>query len=96
FTIFGEWGTVKIGGEYLNTIEWVHTREASTYQGTVRSQPNDYGFYTGSMSNHHLVYEELIKALQGQPHQLPKLAEAVRTVEIIEKIYANTKDLSLL
>ncbi len=94
FTIFGESGTVKIGGEYLNSIEWVHTRDGSNFQGSVRPKPNDYGFYTGSMSNHHLVYDELVKALQGEPHQLPQLADAVKTVEIIEKIYAHSTDLS--
>ncbi|MCW3074012.1 MAG: oxidoreductase [Flaviaesturariibacter sp.] len=92
FAIFGEKGSVKIGGQYLNTIEWFHTEDKISYPEQEAGKPNDYGFYTGSMSNHHRVYEDLIKALENQKNNLPEIREAVKTVEMIEKIYKCSVD----
>jgi predicted dehydrogenase len=89
-TLLGARGMVKIGGQYLNTIELLHTADGVTYEGANEGHPNDYGFYSGSMSNHHKVYEDLLRALDGQPNSLPLIAEAAKSVEIIERIYANT------
>ncbi len=88
FTIFGEKGTVKIGGEYLNTIEYANIEGKTVLNKPIKDVANDYGFYKGSMSNHDKVYAELFKALNNEPHQLPDIHDAVKTVEIIEKIYA--------
>jgi UDP-N-acetyl-2-amino-2-deoxyglucuronate dehydrogenase len=94
FTIFGEKGSIKIGGQYLNTIEWESIDGEMLFKNQASSNANDYGFYTGSMSNHHLVYDELIKALNNEPNQLPKPVEALRTIEIIQKIYKASEDVS--
>ena len=87
FTLFGEKGSIKIGGQYLNTIEWKSLDENIHYEDVPSPKANDYGFYTGSMSNHHKVYDEFIKALDNKPNDLPKPAEALKTIEIIRKIY---------
>lgn len=90
FTIFGEKGTIKIGGQYLNTIEYFNAEEATLPPELTMPQPNDYGFYTGSMSNHHRVYEDVINALDHKQTNLPEIVEAVKTIEIIHKIYAQS------
>src|SRR5688572_3956136 len=87
FALFGEKGSIKIGGQYLNTIEWQSLDESIKYEDVQTTKANDYGFYTGSMSNHHEVYDEFIKALDNKPNDLPKPAEALKTIEIIRKIY---------
>lgn len=92
FTIFGEKGSVKIGGQYLNIIEWQSLEEEGHYSNESTVGANDYGFYTGTMSNHHLVYDEFIKALNHEPDSLPSPDEAIKTIEIIEKIYRNSKE----
>lgn len=89
FTIFGENGTIKIGGKYLNTVEYANVRNKNFINKPQTVSANDYGFYKGSMSNHDKVYNELFKALNDEPHQLPDIYDAVKTVEIIEKIYAS-------
>ncbi len=87
-SIIGEKGTIKIGGEYLNTLEWnANEQDLHTAIDLAHKPANNYGFYTGSMSNHHLVYDELVKALNNQPHQLPGATEAIKTVETIERLY---------
>jgi UDP-N-acetyl-2-amino-2-deoxyglucuronate dehydrogenase len=91
-TLLGEKGTVKIGGQYLNTIEYQNVDGSSLFKNDLASSANNYGFYTGSMSNHHLVYDELTKALNNQKHQLPQPIEALKTVEIIQQIYKASEE----
>lgn len=94
FAVFGEKGSIKIGGQYLNTLEWFEVEGMGKPDLALPSYPNQYGFYQGSMSNHHLVYKDLIPSLEGQGTLLEAM-EAMKTVEIIEKIYAaiNTNNL---
>lgn len=90
FTIFGERGTVKIGGQYLNELEYQNiegTQISHLGEGNVA---NSYGFYQGSMSNHDKVYEHLLMALKNPQHEFASALEGMKTVEIIEKIYAQT------
>jgi predicted dehydrogenase len=91
-SIFGEKGSVKIGGQYLNTLEW-HQVEGEPKPELLSSpSANDYGFYQGSMSNHHKVYDDLILSLDGNGSLL-QAKDAIATVDIIEKIYAATEEI---
>lgn len=87
FTLLGDKGTVKIGGQYLNELEWFDIAGHTKPELRNSTTANDYGFYKGSMSNHHLVYENLVEALDGNGHLL-EAKDAAHTVAIIEKIYA--------
>ena len=49
--------------------------------------PNDYGNYQGSMRNHHMVYDSLIKSLQLQTPYYTNIEEAKNTIELINLIY---------
>lgn len=91
FTLFAENGTVKIGGQYLNELEWYETTEQKKPVITQHTPPNEYGYYQGSMSNHDKVYQDLIHSLNGNGSLL-EAKDAVKTIEIIEKIYAATEE----
>ncbi len=86
-TLFGEKGTVKIGGQYLNTISYQRIEDV-VITDTKQSPPNDYGTYKGSMSNHDKVYQNVIDVLTGNGTISTNATEGLKTVEIIEKIYA--------
>ncbi|OLY92454.1 Predicted dehydrogenase [Cnuella takakiae] len=88
FTIIGEKGTMKIGGQYLNTIEWNSNDAGVPYTPEMDAGANDNGIYSGNMSNHQLVYDELQKALAGQPQSLPEAKDTVSTITLIEQLYA--------
>lgn len=88
FTIFGEHGTVKIGGQYLNELEYQCISGEPIKNLPVGKSANNYGFYQGSMSNHDKVYENLVKAINDPNHEFASAFEGMKTVEIIEKIYA--------
>jgi predicted dehydrogenase len=87
-TIFGEKGTVKIGGQYLNTIQYQNIENFVIENAIKQNAANDYGFYKGSMSNHDKVYENIIDVLQNGATLSVNAYDGLRTVEIIEKIYA--------
>jgi len=86
-TVFGEKGTVKIGGQYLNELEYFSVEGESFPQLPQGNPANQYGHYEGSMSNHHKVYEHLIKALDQPSYNFINSEETFKTIEIIEKIY---------
>ncbi len=90
FTIFGEKGTVKIGGQYLNELEYQSVKNTDFIQVAAGNGANNYGFYHGSMSNHDKVYENLINALADNNFELASAYEGLKTVEIIERIYQHS------
>lgn len=87
FTVFAEKGTVKIGGQYLNELEYCSVAGIEKPDLPVGNPANGYGFYQGSMSNHDKVYENLVLALQDDKHAFANAKDGLKTVEIIEKIY---------
>ena len=87
-TLFAENGTVKIGGQYLNTLEYQSIKDEYKITYDDAGHPaNDYGFYKGSMSNHDKVYENVIDVLTNQGKIQTNMLEGLKTVQIIEKIY---------
>ena len=86
-TIFAEKGTVKIGGQYLNVLEYQNIEGYEIKDLNDNNKFNDYGHYHGSMSNHDKVYNNLIAVLNNQAGMSAGSNDGLKTVEIIEKIY---------
>ena len=86
-TIFGEKGTVKIGGQYLNELEYQNIENYNITDIPEGNPPNNYGQYIGSMSNHDKVYENVIDVLMNNGSIGTNGFEGLKTVEIIDKIY---------
>jgi len=86
-TIFGEKGTVKIGGQYLNELEYQNIEDYKIENLPEGNKANNYGNYTGSMSNHDKVYDNLIEVLTHNAAITTSSYEGMKTVEIIQKIY---------
>jgi UDP-N-acetyl-2-amino-2-deoxyglucuronate dehydrogenase len=91
-TLLAEKGSLRIGGEYMNKIDYQLTN-AVNLDGGSYGLANDYGFYKGSMSNHDKVYENLLKALQNEEHPFTSATDGLKTVEAIEKIYNSVSSL---
>ena len=86
-TLFGEKGTVKIGGEYLNTLEYQKIEDFEIKNLHKGSGSNDYGTYKGSMSNHDKVYENVVGVLKNNGYIKVDGIAGMQTVKIIENIY---------
>jgi UDP-N-acetyl-2-amino-2-deoxyglucuronate dehydrogenase len=92
-TIFAENGTVKIGGQYLNELEYQQVKDFEFKDLPEGNKANNYGNYTGSMSNHDKVYENLVDVLLNGKSISTNSFEGLKTVEIIDKIYQSCKQL---
>lgn len=91
-TMFGEKGTVKIGGQYLNEIEYFSINGFDEIKIDKGNKPNNYGTYFGSMSNHGLIYENMLSALQNNTQISTSSIEGLRTVDLIERIYEKIRN----
>ena len=90
-TIFGEKGTVKIGGQYLNELEYQSIQDYQITNLPKGNTANNYGTYVGSMSNHDKVYQNVIDVLQRGALMTTSTFDAKKTVEIILKIYESIR-----
>jgi UDP-N-acetyl-2-amino-2-deoxyglucuronate dehydrogenase len=87
-TVFGECGTVKIGGQYLNELEYQEIEDYKITGLPEGNKANNYGDYQGSMSNHDRVIRNVADVLTGGGMMMTTPEEALKTVEIINRIYA--------
>ena len=90
-TIFAEKGTVKIGGQYLNELEYQSIDDFIITDLPEGNKPNNYGNYVGSMSNHDKIYQNVIDVLENNGKITTNSFEGLKTVEIITKIYEAIK-----
>lgn len=90
-TIFAEKGTVKIGGQYLNELEYQNIEGLVIKELPTGNTANNYGQYQGSMSNHDKIYENVIDVLKNGSAISANSFEGLKTVEIIDKIYQSAK-----
>lgn len=86
-TLFGDKGTVKIGGQYLNELEYQNIEGLKIENLPEGNTANNYGQYKGSMSNHDLVYANVADVLLRGGQITTNMFEGLKTVEIIDKIY---------
>ncbi|MGH1366139.1 MAG: Gfo/Idh/MocA family protein [Calditrichia bacterium] len=88
-TIIGEKGTIKIGGRYLNKIEFWDVMSYPLQEDIEYvDKPNDYGSkYQGSSSNHDKLYRNVAAALLNERHHVIEGDEGIKTIEAIELIY---------
>jgi UDP-N-acetyl-2-amino-2-deoxyglucuronate dehydrogenase len=91
-TIIGSKGTVKVGGQYMDKVEYCHVKDYTMPQLPPVNPPNDYGEYKGSAANHHYVIENVVDTLSGKSTITTNALEGLKVVEIIERIYQNRRD----
>ncbi len=87
-TVIGKNGSVKIGGQYMNEVEYCHIENYTMPKLEEVSPANDYGAYKGSAANHHFIIENVIDTLKGRTSITTNAMEGLKVVEIIERIYA--------
>lgn len=90
-TIISEKGTVKVGGQYMNKVEYCNISEYQMPELPASNPPNDYGPYKGSAANHHYVFENVVNVLKGRAPITTNALEGLKVVDIIERIYALKK-----
>lgn len=86
-TLMGSKGILKIGGQYLNTIEYSHIEKVQIPTIHISAKENDYGSYKGSMSNHDKVIRNVIEVLQDEKPMMTSAEEGKKVIGIIEAMY---------
>jgi UDP-N-acetyl-2-amino-2-deoxyglucuronate dehydrogenase len=87
-TIIGENGSIKVGGQYMEQVEYCHILDYQLPEIAPANPPNDYGAYKGSAANHQYVIQNVIDTLLGRSTITTNALEGLKVVEIIERIYA--------
>ena len=86
-TVIGSKGSLKIGGQYMDRVEYCHISGYTLPILPATNPPNNYGIYTGSAANHHYVIENIINTLLYRGTIDTNAMEGLKVVEIIERIY---------
>jgi predicted dehydrogenase len=88
-TIIGEHGTIKVGGLYLNKIEYWDVR-GHPLDNTISfsDKPNVYSNYQGTSSNHDHVIKNVIAKLKNEDNDIVDGYEGLKTIRAIETLYA--------
>lgn len=89
-TIIAEDGSVKIGGQYMNEVEYCHVKDYQMPSLAPTNPGNDYGAYKGSAANHHYVIENVVNVLKNRDTITTNALEGLKVVDIIERMYAST------
>lgn len=88
-TIIAENGSVKIGGQYMDKVEYCHVKDYELPVLAPTNPGNDYGAYKGSAQNHHYIIDNVVNVLRGNDSITTNALEGMKVVEIIERIYAS-------
>lgn len=86
-TIIAENGTIKVGGQYMNEVEYCHVKDYEMPELAPSNPPNDYGQYKGSAANHVYVIQNVIDVIKNGAAITTNALEGLKIVEIIERIY---------
>ncbi len=90
-TVIGSKGSAKVGGQYMDKVEYCHIMDYKMPELSETAPANDYGGYKGSANNHHFVIENVVETLKGKNTITTNALEGMKVVDIIERIYALRK-----
>ncbi len=87
--VVGEHGTVKVGGKYLNEVEYWDIKNYPLPQNIdFTDKPNTYHNYQGTSSNHDKVIKDIILFLNNKKNTVVTGTEGMKSTALIEKIYS--------
>ena len=87
-TIIAENGSVKIGGQYMDKVEYCHIKDYTMPELAPTNPGNDYGAYKGSAQNHNYVIENVVDVLKNRGPITTNALEGLKVVDIIDRIYS--------
>lgn len=87
-TISGSKGSIKVGGQYMNEVEYCHIQDYEMPELPASNPANDYGLYKGSAANHVYIIENVVDVIKARKRITTNALEGLKVVDIIERIYA--------
>jgi predicted dehydrogenase len=88
-TIIAKNGSIKLGGQYMDKVEYCHVKDYEMPELQSTPPGNDYGTYKGSAQNHDKVIRNVVNVLSGQHSETitTNVLEGLKVVDIIERMY---------
>ncbi|MBI3233241.1 MAG: gfo/Idh/MocA family oxidoreductase, partial [Bacteroidetes bacterium] len=86
-TIIAEQGTIKVGGQYMDTVLYCDVKDYTMPTLAETNPANDYGFYKGSAANHHYIIENIVDVLNKKDTIHIPAEDGLKVVEMIERMY---------
>jgi len=87
-------GSVKIGGQYMEKVEYCHIKDYRLPELPPTNPSNDYGAYKGSAQNHNMVIRNVVNVLSDDSSDAitTNVFEGMKVVDIIERIYKSGRN----
>lgn len=86
-TMIGEYGSVKIGGQYMDKVVYCDIKDYTQPVIDAKIECNDYGTYKGSASNHDKMIDNVVNVLIDNASVHTNAIDGLNVVKIIENIY---------
>lgn len=86
-TVIGEKGSLKIGGQYMNEVQYCNIEGYAMPHLPKGAPPNKYEGYQGSAGNHYQVIDNVMKTLRSEATITANAMEGMKVVDMIERIY---------
>ena len=91
-TIVAQHGSIKIGGQYMDKVEYCHVKDYTMPELPPTNPGNDYGAYKGSAQNHNFVIDNVVRVLSGKQESITtNVLEGMKVVDIIQRIYEQAR-----
>jgi predicted dehydrogenase len=84
--IIAENATIKIGGEFMHQIIYQNPDNIFHLENEMESK------VISSMSNHEVIYDNLILAINNSSSSLPSADSAIKCIQLIENIYKTIRN----
>lgn len=87
--IIAQNGSIKVGGQYMNEVEYCHIKGYEMPELAPTNPGNDYGAYKGSAQNHNFVIRNVVNVLSENSTETitTNVLEGMKVVDIIQRIY---------
>lgn len=91
--VVAENGSVKIGGQYMNEVEYCHIKDYEMPELAPTNPGNDYGPYKGSAQNHNFVIRNVVEVLGEAKGECitTNVLEGMKVVDMICRMYESGK-----
>lgn len=90
-TIIGSKGSVKVGGQYMDKVEYCEIKDYTMPALSATNPGNDYGIYKGSAANHHFVIKNVIDVIKRGAEMTTTAEDGIAVVQMIEAMYGGKK-----
>ncbi|MET4105262.1 Gfo/Idh/MocA family oxidoreductase [Hymenobacter sp. UYP22] len=87
-TVVAEHGSLRLGGQYMDKVEYCHLRDYQLPELPPTNPANQYGNYQGSAANHVHVIDNVVDTLRQRGQATTNALEGLKVVEMIERMYA--------